>query len=167
MTKKQLALKATQASNRETTQTKHRHQMTEGLSHLLADSILLRLKTQNYHWNVTGPQFAALHPMFDSPYQELAKATDLIAERMRALGENAPGSFSALSKLFTLTESEDFPMAELMVHELLMDHQQLSMNAQSLRNVASELRDEGTSEMLTGRILEHDKVAWMLGMLLV
>ena len=86
-----------------------RKTIAKGLSHVLADSYTLYLKTHNFHWNVTGPMFQTLHTMFETQYTELATAVDLVAERIRALGEPAPGSYAAYAALGTIKEAEGVP----------------------------------------------------------
>lgn len=133
------------------------------LSKFLADSYTLYLKTQNFHWNVTGPLFHAMHTMFEEQYNDLALAVDEIAERIRALGAVAPGSYSQFAKLTSIKEaSESVPKAMEMVQLLEADHKALSKQAHDIIAVAAELTDDVTVDLCTGRMSVHEKTAWML-----
>ena len=136
--------------------------ITDGLSRLLADTYTLYLKTHNYHWNVTGPQFNTLHTMFETHYVELAAAVDLIAERIRALGAWAPGSYSAFSALATVREADGIPTAEAMVAELAADQATVVRTARAVFPAADAAGDEPTADLLTQRMQVHEKTAWML-----
>jgi starvation-inducible DNA-binding protein len=137
-----------------------------GLSRLLADTYTLYLKTHNYHWNVTGPQFATLHQMFEEQYVELAAAVDVIAERIRALGAWAPGSYSDYARLATVREAIGVPPAGEMVAELAADQATVVRTARSVFPVADAAGDEPTADLLTQRMQVHEKQAWMLRALL-
>jgi len=126
--------------------------IADGLSRLLADTYTLYLKTHNFHWNVTGPQFSALHTMFETQYTELALAVDLIAERIRALGEPAPGSYSAFARLSTIKEATDVPAATDMVRILAEDQLAVVRTARSVFPLADAAHDEPTADLLTQRI---------------
>jgi len=139
-----------------------RKAIAEGLSRLLADSYTLYLKTHNYHWNVTGPQFPTLHALFESQYQELATAVDGIAERIRALGHPAPGSYKAFAALTSIEEANGARGAEDMVRDLLADHETVARTARSVFPAAEAGEDEATADLLTQRLLVHEKAAWML-----
>ncbi len=139
-----------------------RRGIADGLSRLLADTYTLYLKTHNYHWNVTGPQFNSLHLMFETQYTELALAVDLIAERIRALGEPAPGSYSAYAKLATVKEADGVPTAEAMVAELAADQLAVVRTARAVFPAADAAHDEPTADLLTQRMQVHEKIAWML-----
>jgi starvation-inducible DNA-binding protein len=139
-----------------------RRAIADGLSRLLADTYTLYLKTHNFHWNVTGPQFSALHTMFETQYTELALAVDLIAERIRALGEPAPGSYSAFAKLSTIKEATDVPAATDMVRILAEDQLAVVRTARSVFPLADAAHDEPTADLLTQRMQIHEKTAWML-----
>jgi len=139
-----------------------RQEIAKGLSNLLADTYTLYLKTQNFHWNVTGPQFQALHSLFEEQYHELADAVDVIAERIRALGVFAPGSFSCYQDLSTVKESRDVPSASEMVKQLVADHETLVRTARSVFPKVDEVNDEPTADLLTERMRTHEKTAWML-----
>ena len=139
-----------------------RRAIAEGLSRLLADTYTLYLKTHNFHWNVTGPQFNSLHLMFEGQYTELALAVDLIAERIRALGEPAPGSYSAFAKLSTIKEADGVPNATDMVRILAEDQLAIVRTARSVFPLADAARDEPTADLLTQRMQVHEKTAWML-----
>jgi len=136
--------------------------IADGLSRLLADTYTLYLKTHNFHWNVTGPQFSALHTMFETQYTELALAVDLIAERIRALGEPAPGSYSAFARLSTIKEATDVPAATDMVRILAEDQLAVVRTARSVFPLADAAHDEPTADLLTQRMQIHEKTAWML-----
>jgi starvation-inducible DNA-binding protein len=141
---------------------KQRKAIAAGLSRLLADTYTLYLKTHNFHWNVTGPQFNSLHLMFEGQYNELALAVDLIAERIRALGEPAPGSYSAFAKLSSISEAEGNPPAETMVKILAEDQLAVVRTARAVFPMADEAHDEPTADLLTQRMQVHEKTAWML-----
>lgn len=140
----------------------HRLRIAEGLSHLLADSYTLYLKTHNYHWNVTGPMFQTLHLMFEQQYTELALAVDLIAERIRALGIYAPGSYTHFKNLSRIQEETEIPKAMTMIRNLTADQEILIQTARSVLPVAQEAGDEATVDMLIQRMQVHEKTAWML-----
>ncbi len=133
-----------------------------GLSHLLADTYTLYLKTHNYHWNVTGPMFNTLHLMFETQYTELALAVDLIAERIRALGYPAPGSYAQYSKLSVIKESEVVPSAEAMIADLVKGQEAVVRTARKCFPYAEKAADEPTADLLTQRMQVHEKTAWML-----
>ncbi len=134
----------------------------EGLSRLLADSYTLYLKTHNFHWNVTGPMFNTLHLMFEGQYTELALAVDLIAERIRALGFPAPGSYRQFAELTSLTEETGVPKAEEMIRQLVKDQEAVVRTARSIFPLVDEAHDEPTADLLTQRMQVHEKTAWML-----
>jgi starvation-inducible DNA-binding protein len=136
--------------------------ITEGLSRLLADTYSLYLKTHNYHWNVTGPQFNTLHQMFEVQYTELALAVDQIAERIRALGAWAPGSYSDFARLSTVKEAVGIPTADEMVAELAADQATVVRTARAVFPLADKASDEPTADLLTQRMQVHEKTAWML-----
>jgi len=145
---------------------KDRKQLAEGLSRLLADTYTLYLKTHNFHWNVTGPMFQTLHLMFETHYNELALAVDLIAERIRALGHVAPGSYQAYAKLSTIREEKGVPSATKMIHSLVKGHEAVAKTARSVFPVAEGANDQPTADLLTQRLQIHEKTAWMLRSLL-
>ncbi len=140
----------------------NREVIVEGLSRLLADSYTLYLKTHNYHWNVTGPMFTALHTLFEEQYTELATAVDVIAERIRALGEFAPGSYKAFAKLTAIKEENDVPDAETMLKNLLNSHEVIIRHARELLQTEAIDTDEVSGDLLTQRMEFHEKNAWML-----
>jgi len=144
------------------TQNQHQQKIADELSHFLADSYVLYLKTQNYHWNVSGPNFYALHLMFEAQYKELADAIDIIAERIRSLGSHTPASFAEYGKLSSIKEETHTVTAEEMVKKLMKDHETLSQQANLILSKAEKNNDQGTMDMLIQRIREHDKTAWML-----
>ena len=139
-----------------------RQAISKGLARLLADSYTLYLKTHNYHWNVTGPQFNTLHQMFEEQYTELALAVDEIAERIRALGEWAPGSYSAYARLTSIEEEENVPNAENMIRQLVKGQETVVRTARSVFKAAEAASDEPTADLLTQRMQIHEKNAWML-----
>ena len=133
-----------------------------GLSRLLADSYTLYLKTHNYHWNVTGPQFNTLHQMFEGQYTELAAAVDEIAERIRALGVRAPGSYSAYSQLTRIEEGNGEESADEMIRQLAIGQETIVRTARDAFPAADKASDEPTADLLTQRMQIHEKNAWML-----
>ncbi len=143
-----------------------RKEIADGLSRLLADSYTLYLKTHNYHWNVTGPMFQTLHLMFETHYTELALAVDLIAERIRALGFPAPGSYREFGKLTSIQEDEDAPDATEMIRRLVAGQEAVTRTARSIFPVVDKANDEPTADLLTQRMQIHEKNAWMLRSLL-
>lgn len=143
-----------------------RESIAAGLSRLLADSYTLYLKTHNYHWNVTGPQFSTLHTLFEAHYTELAQAVDLIAERIRTLGPRAPGSYREFAALSSIDEDTDTPSADEMVRRLVEGQEAVVRTARSVFPVAEAANDEPTADLLTQRMQIHEKNAWMLRSLL-
>jgi len=143
-----------------------RQRITQGLSALLADSYMLYIKTHNFHWNVEGPMFNTLHVMFMDQYTELWNSLDLIAERIRSLGEYAPGSYKEFSKLTSITESDKVPKADKMIRELIEGHEIVIQTARKLLGPADEASDEVTCDLLTQRLQVHEKTSWMLRSLL-
>jgi len=141
---------------------KDRRKIAEGLSHLLADTYTLYLKTHNFHWNVTGPMFNTLHLMFEQQYTELAAAVDLVAERIRALGFPAPGSYSAYAKLSTVKEANGVPEAEEMIRILAKDQEAVARTARNVFPLAEKANDQPTADLITQRLQVHEKTAWML-----
>jgi starvation-inducible DNA-binding protein len=137
-----------------------------GLSKLLADTYTLYLKTHNFHWNVTGPMFQTLHLMFEQQYNELAIAVDLIAERIRALGFPAPGTYGEFSQLSSIKEGEGVPGAEEMIKLLVEGQESVVRTARSIFPVVEKVNDEPTADLLTQRMQVHEKTAWMLRSLL-
>ena len=141
---------------------KSRKDISAGLSRLLADTYTLYLKTHNFHWNVTGPMFNTLHLMFEEQYNELALAVDQIAERIRALGEPAPGSYKQYGVLSSIDEETGVPSAEDMIRQLVAGQEAVIRTARSVFPVAEEASDEPTADLLTQRMQVHEKTAWML-----
>jgi starvation-inducible DNA-binding protein len=140
-----------------------RQEIARGLARLLADTYTLYLKTHNYHWNVTGPMFQTLHLMFEQHYNELALAVDVIAERIRSLGEPAPGSYRAFQELARVPEApEAVPDAMEMVRQLVADHETVARTAREVFPAAEAGGDEATADLLTQRLQVHEKTAWML-----
>ena len=129
---------------------------------LLADSYTLYLKTHAYHWNVTGPMFTTLHTLFEAQYTELALAVDEIAERIRALGEFAPGSYSAFAKASSVKEANGVPRASDMIRELANDQQTVAATAREVFEAAEAAGDQASADLAVRRIEVHEKNAWML-----
>lgn len=132
------------------------------LSVLLADTYTLYTKTHNYHWNVTGPMFTTLHTMFELQYTEYAIAVDEIAERIRALGAFAPGSFTAFAALATVEEESGRPDAKTMIATLVADQAKVVASAQAVITAAEATRDQASADLATRRLQVHEKNAWML-----
>ena len=145
---------------------KDRARIAQGLSHLLADTYTLYLKTHNFHWNVKGPMFQTLHLMFEAQYNELALAVDLIAERIRALGFPAPGTYGAYAKLSSIAETEGVPEARDMIRLLVEGQEAVVRTARRIFPVVDKARDEASADLLTQRMQVHEKTAWMLRALL-
>ncbi|MGI9236991.1 MAG: Dps family protein [Woeseiaceae bacterium] len=139
-----------------------REVIAAGLSRLLADSYTLYLKTHNYHWNVTGPQFNTLHLMFEGQYSELAVAVDEIAERIRALGIKAPGSYREYAELTEIAEGNGGETAEEMIRQLAIGQETVVRTARAVFPGADAANDEPTADLLTQRMQLHEKNAWML-----
>lgn len=144
----------------------NREKIAKGLNHLLADTYTLYLMTHNFHWNVKGPMFNTLHLMFEGQYNELALAVDMIAERIRALGYPAPGTYSEFAKLTSIKEVPGVPMARDMIAHLVEGQQAVVRTARSLFPIVEEAADEPTADILTQRMQLHEKSAWMLRSLL-
>jgi len=145
---------------------KDRRKIADGLSHVLADSYTLYLKTHNFHWNVTGPQFNSLHTMFMNQYTEQWNALDIIAERIRSLGFPAPGTYKEFVKLASIKEVEGVPKANDMIRHLVAAQEATARTARKLFPVVDEANDQPTADVLTQRIDVHEKTAWMLRSLL-
>ncbi len=143
-----------------------RVKVAEHLSKLLADSYTLYLKTHNFHWNVTGPMFQTLHTMFETQYTELAVAVDDIAERIRALGMPAPGTYKKFVELSSIKEEEGVPSARDMIKALVEAHEAVIRTAREGFPDAEAANDEASADLLVGRIQLHEKTAWMLRSLL-
>lgn len=145
---------------------KKRKAIADGLSRLLADTYTLYLKTHNYHWNVTGPMFSTLHLMFETQYNELALAVDLIAERIRALGFPAPGTYKDFARLASIEETDGVPSAEEMIADLVKGQEAVVRTARSVFPTVEKASDEPSADLLTQRMQIHEKTAWMLRSLL-
>jgi starvation-inducible DNA-binding protein len=140
-----------------------RAKIADGLAHVLADTYSLYLKTHNFHWNVTGPMFTSLHAMFMTQYNELWLATDEIAERIRALGHFAPGSYSAFGKLTSIKEAPEQPPEALeMVKQLAEGHEAVARTARKIFSTVEDAGDEVSVDLLVTRMQYHEKTAWML-----
>jgi len=143
-----------------------RRKIAQGLARLLADTYTLYLKTHNFHWNVTGPMFQTLHLMFEQQYNELALAVDLVAERIRALGYPAPGTYAEFTKLSSIRESKGVPGAKDMIRELVAGQEAVVKTARSVFPLVDKANDEPSADLLTQRMQVHEKTAWMLRSLL-
>lgn len=143
-----------------------RKNIADGLSRVLADTYTVYLRTHNFHWNVTGPMFQTLHLMFMTQYNELWTATDLIAERIRALGFPAPGTYSAFGKLTSIKEVDGVPKAQDMIRLLVEGNEAVARTARSVFPIVEKANDQPTADLLTQRMQVHEKTAWMLRSLL-
>jgi starvation-inducible DNA-binding protein len=139
-----------------------RQRVVESTSKLLADSYTLYLKSHNFHWNVTGPMFSTLHLLFEQQYNELALAVDEIAERIRAVGQPAPGTYRQFMKMTTIQEPDGVPKATEMIRSLTADNEAVARTARELIGVAEEAGDQATADLATRRVEVHEKNAWML-----
>jgi starvation-inducible DNA-binding protein len=140
--------------------------VAEGLGRVLADTYTLYLKTHNFHWNVTGPMFSTLHLLFEQQYTEMAAAVDLVAERIRALGHPAPGSYAQFTRLSSVKEETGVPAAVEMVRQLVEGQEAVTRTAREVFPVAERAGDQATLDLLTQRLHVHEKNAWMLRSLL-
>jgi starvation-inducible DNA-binding protein len=145
---------------------RQRKVIADALAKLLADTYTLYLKTHNFHWNVTGPMFSTLHLMFEQQYTELALAVDLVAERIRALGHRAPGSYAEFSRLSSIPEETGVPRADAMVRQLVEGQEAVIRTAREAFPAAEDAADQATMDLLTQRLQVHEKTAWMLRSLL-
>ena len=136
--------------------------MAQALKVLLADTYTLYLKTQNYHWNVTGAEFFSLHKMFEEQYESLAEATDEIAERIRALNVKSPGSFTEFNSLKTISEAKNEIAGREMITELKSAHEHIAKQLGLMIEQAGKENDFVTQDLLIGRLAFHDKTIWML-----
>jgi starvation-inducible DNA-binding protein len=139
-----------------------RDRLAEGLSRVLADSYTLYLKTHNYHWNVEGPHFKALHDLFEEQYTDLATAVDEIAERIRALGHRALGSYSEFMRIGAVKEDTGHPDAMTMVRRLAEDQETVANTCRQVLQTSGEAHDVATDDLLSARVRTHEKNAWML-----
>ena len=145
---------------------KNRQAIATGLSRVLADTYTLYLKTHNFHWNVTGPQFQTLHLMFETQYNELWLALDVIAERIRALGHFVPATHKSFEKLSSIKMEEGVPKATEMIESLVKGNEAVAKIAREVFETADEANDQPTADLLTERMTTHEKTAWMLRSLL-
>ncbi len=143
-----------------------REEIAGGLSRVLADTYTLYLKTHNFHWNVTGPMFQTLHLMFETQYNELALAVDLVAERIRALGLPAPGTYKQFAELSAIRDEDGVPKALDMIKRLVEAHETVARTAREVFRAAEAVSDQVTCDLLTQRMQVHEKTAWMLRSLL-
>lgn len=140
----------------------NRKLIASGLARLQSDSALLYLKTHNFHWNVTGPHFSELHKLFEEQYQEIWESVDEIAERIRALGEQAPGSYARYIELTKIEEENGHPSWQEMTKQLVLDNEAVVRTSRECFEQADKAGDQATADLLTRRILTHEKYAWML-----
>lgn len=145
---------------------KDRKKIADGLSRLLADSYVVYLKTHNFHWNVTGPMFQTLHILFMTQYTEQWNALDMIAERIRALGYPAPGSYKRFVELSSIPEEDGVPKAKDMIRQLVAGQEAVARTAREVFKVVEKANDQPTADLLTQRMEVHEKNAWMLRSLL-
>lgn len=136
--------------------------IVDSLSQILANTYVIYLKTQKFHWNVVDERFYSLHKMFEEQYEQLAEATDVIAERIRMLEQPTPATMRDFLKLATIKETENVPNGQQMIRILVNDHEQIIREIRPKIAEFTELHDDGSSDMLIGRIREHEKTAWML-----
>ncbi len=136
--------------------------INSGLAQAVAETFTLYVKTQGYHWNVVGPTFHSLHEMFEGQYLELRDAADDLAERMRALGAMAPGSFTEFTSLSSIKDHEPTDDADQMVKNLAADHEAIARTMRPLVEVADDAGDAATADLITARLAAHEKAAWML-----
>lgn len=144
----------------------HRRQIADGLTNFLADTYTLYLKTHGFHWNVTGPMFQTLHVLFEEHYNEMWSAVDEIAERIRALGFTAPGSYREFSEKTSIKESDSVPGAEDMIRQLVEGHEAVIRTARQVLEIVEEADDQTSADLLATRMSVHEKTAWMLRSLL-
>jgi starvation-inducible DNA-binding protein len=145
---------------------KTREQIAAALSKVQADTYTLYLKTHNFHWNVTGPMFQTLHLMFEQQYNEIWLAVDLVAERIRALGLPAPGTYRQFAALSSIKDADGVPKAEEMIRQLVEGHETVARTARGAFKLAEDAHDQPTCDLLTQRMQIHEKTAWMLRSLL-
>ena len=139
-----------------------RKQVAEQLTRMLADSYAVYLKTHGYHWNIRGPEFFALHTLLEQQYREQWEALDLIAERIRGLGELAPQGYAAFANLTSVKDGDPEKDARAMLEELMRDHETVVATARHALKVADEDGDDVTADLMTQRLAAHEKAAWML-----
>jgi starvation-inducible DNA-binding protein len=139
-----------------------RKRLADSLADIVADTYVLLVKTQGYHWNVVGPLFVSLHKLTEEQYEDLFAAGDELAERIRTLGYPAPASLRAMIKDSRISEAKGNPTAEEMVENLVADHETLVRHLREITEVAEESHDQGTADMLTERLKAHEKAIWML-----
>jgi len=139
-----------------------RQKIAQYLAHLLADTYVLYVKTQNFHWNVTDPRFFSLHKLFEEQYEALAEAIDVIAERIRALQHKTPASLKQFLELSCLDEAGPDLTANAMLEQLIQDHESIANHLRPWIPESQHLKDEGTGDLLIERLRFHEKTAWML-----
>lgn len=139
-----------------------RIKVADGLNRLLADSYTIYLQTHNFHWNVVGPRFHDLHILFEGQYTELSTAVDEIAERVRALGEPAMGTYKSFAEVSAIKEVEGVPLAEEMIQILTQGHEQVVRTCREVLSIAQAADDESSASLVGDRMRVHEKTAWML-----
>ncbi|MFA5824421.1 MAG: Dps family protein [Gallionellaceae bacterium] len=145
---------------------KDRKKIADGLGRMLADSYTLYLKTHNFHWNVTGPMFQTLHLMFMTQYNEIWMAVDMVAERIRALGYPAPGTYKEFAALTSIEDSKGVPNAKEMIRQLVAGQEAVVRTARAVLPIAEKAGDQPTVDLLSARMQVHEQNAWMLRSLL-
>lgn len=140
----------------------NQEKIANALKSVLADSYSLYFKTQNFHWNVTGPHFKSLHSLFEEQYTDLADAIDEIAERIRWLGQKVPGSLKFYSDLTSISSSDEHADSTTMIKELLQGQDLIIKTLKAALTVAKTFDDEGTCDLLIARIKTHEKNSWIL-----
>lgn len=141
---------------------KSRKVVADKLSVILADTYSLEIKSHAFHWNVTGPTFYSLHQLFEAHYTSLHDFTDELAERIRALGFFAPGSYSAFTKLTSIKDAKDNLTSSEMISALLADREMMAKSLSETIELAASHNDHDTADLLTQQLHEHEKAAWML-----
>jgi starvation-inducible DNA-binding protein len=144
----------------------HNTPVAEALKKALADTYTLALKTQNFHWNVTGPQFSSLHVLFETQYTDLQAAVDIIAERIRALGVKAPGGFKAFAGLTRISDGDEQAPAESMVRQLRDDQLKIASTFRDVFALAEQYSDDASADLAIERQQQHQKNSWMLSAIL-
>jgi starvation-inducible DNA-binding protein len=139
-----------------------RKKIADGVSKVLADTYVLYLKTQNFHWNVTGSNFQLFHGLFESQYREMSEAVDSLAEHIRYLGFQAPGAFHEFLKLSSIREAVGVVPAREMIRQLLLGHESIVKNARNGATLADASQDQATASLLVSRVQAHEKAAWIL-----
>lgn len=136
--------------------------IANNLAHYCSDTMVLYIKTLNFHWTMVGPEFYMYHRLLEEQYRELAEGADALAERIRMMGYSAPGSMATFLELSSLKEAKSNLSQEKMIQELVKDHESMVMQAHPLIDYCDEALDQGSSDLLIDRLRTHDKAAWLL-----